>query len=118
MTFVTYPEAVTNGLRWANMINKAGNEVSPSTDSVSSAMADFTSSYEAGDFSVDILDGNGTNTWPLSFSSFLTLSQNITAFDCTNVDEILNWLAWVLTNDAYVFFSIFALFMYVCIYLL
>jgi hypothetical protein len=35
-------------------------------------------------------------SWPLTL-----LSRNITAVDCTNVEELLNWLAWLLTNDAY-----------------
>lgn len=106
MTFITYPEAVAEGLRWANMINRAGQEVAPSPDAVRAAMQDFTPAYNAGQFAVDIVDGNGSASWPLAFTSYFSLSRNITAVDCTNVEELLNWLAWVLTNDAYVFFGV------------
>ncbi|ELR15997.1 phosphate ABC transporter, phosphatebinding protein PstS, putative [Acanthamoeba castellanii str. Neff] len=100
MTFITYPEAVAEGLRWANMINLAGQEVAPGPDAVRAAMQDFTPAYNAGQFAVDIVDGNGSASWPLAFTSYFSLSRNITAVDCTNVEELLNWLAWVLTNDA------------------
>ena len=98
---MTFPQALAAGVRWANMMNKAGHEVVPSRTSVSAAMTDFSADYENGNFEVDLIDGGGNVSWPLSFVSFLTISRNITAYDCTNDEELLNWLAWVLTNDAY-----------------
>jgi hypothetical protein len=101
LTFVTYPEARNQSLRWADMINRANKRVSPGPALVLAAMQDFTPYYNAGEFGVDIVDANGTASWPLAFISFFALSRNITAVDCTNVEELLNWLAWLLTNDAY-----------------
>jgi ABC-type phosphate transport system substrate-binding protein len=101
LTFLNYPDAYDSGLPWINMINKAGSTVSPSTTSVQSAMADFTSEYSQKNFSIDIVDANGTASWPISYLTFFTVGRNITSFDCTNAQEMLEFIAWVHTNDEY-----------------
>ncbi len=81
------------------MYNKAGTLVTPSTASVQSAMADYLDEYSHNNFTVDIYDANGTNSWPLSYMTFFSMRRNITAFDCTNIQELLQFIAWVHTND-------------------
>jgi hypothetical protein len=84
-----------------NMYNKAGTLVTPSAASVQSAMTDYLDEYSRNNFTVDIYDANGTNSWPLSYMTFFSMSRNIvvTVFDCTNIQELLQFIAWVHTND-------------------
>ncbi len=85
-----------------NMINKAGNQVQPTVSAVQSAMNDFSFCFQSGNFSIDIIDPPGHSSWPMAYMNFLSLYTNATAFDCTNIQELMTWTAWVYTNDAYV----------------
>jgi hypothetical protein len=51
---------------------------------------------------VDILDANGTNSWPMAYVTFLSMYNNGSFADCTNVKELLNFVSWIDTNDEYV----------------
>jgi hypothetical protein len=111
------------------MVNKAGTLVSPTVEAIQSAMAgmrapapnepcvgdklvnlghatttitDFQAEYEVGDFTVDILDANGTDSWPMAYLTFFAMDQNVSTADCTNVQELLNFVSWIHTNDEYV----------------
>jgi hypothetical protein len=84
-----------------NMYNKAGALVKPSTASVQSAMADFLDEYSQNNFTVDIYDANGTASWPMAYMTFFALGKNISSIDCTNTQELLQFIAWVHTNDEY-----------------
>jgi hypothetical protein len=99
ITFLNYADAYDSNFPWMNMYNKAGTLVTPSTASVQSAMTDFLDEYSQNNFTVDIYDANGTNSWPLSYMTFFSMSRNITVFDCTNIQELLQFIAWVHTND-------------------
>lgn len=103
MTYVYLTDAASlpAGLRVMNMYNKAGNFVQPTAESIQSAMADFSDDLDAGNFAVDIYDGNGTATWPISFLVYISVARNTTKLDCTYVQEVLNLVAWAQTNDAY-----------------
>lgn len=86
---------------WANMVNKAGKKVAPSVASVQSAMNDFQAAFAGGNFSVDILDAAGNASWPMAYMTFFALLKNVSVFDCTDIQEMLNFVAWVQTNDQY-----------------
>jgi hypothetical protein len=47
-----------------------------------------------GDLTVDILNANGSASWPLSFITFALIPENITTPDCSNVQELLLFLSW------------------------
>jgi hypothetical protein len=83
------------------MINRAGNLVKPQASAVQAAIKDFSEHYARNDFNVDIFDGPGNSSWPLSFLTFFSMERNLTAFDCTNVQELLYFVSWTYTNDAY-----------------
>jgi hypothetical protein len=106
MTFVNYGQARKKGLGWVNMINRAGNLVEPNATTVGSAMNDFSDWFDSGEFNVDIYDANGSNSWPFSFISYFSISKDVQTFDCTNIQEQLNFVSWVYTNDAYVCFCL------------
>jgi ABC-type phosphate transport system substrate-binding protein len=86
----------------ARMINKANKLVEPSVVAVQAAMASFSAYYAKSQFDIDIYDANGTNAWPLAFMTHFAISQNASSVDCTNIKELLSFLAWIHTNDVYV----------------
>ncbi len=102
VTFMSYADTVSSPFKWMNMINKAGKLVLPSVASVQSAMADFGIEYGSSNFTIDIVDAKGNASWPIAYMSYLSLKQNVTASDCTNIQELLAFVAWLQTNDAYV----------------
>jgi ABC-type phosphate transport system substrate-binding protein len=102
MTFVRLIDCENNNLPWVNMINKAGKLVIPSKYSVQEAMAQFASNFSAGNLLIDIVDAPGNDSWPLSYTTFMAINKSITALDCTNVEELMRFIAWTQINDAYV----------------
>ena len=101
VTFMSYADTVSSPFKWMNMFNKAGKLVRPSVASVQSAMADFGVEYGSSNFTIDIVDAKGNASWPIAYMSYLSLKQNVTASDCTNIQELLAFVAWLQTNDAY-----------------
>jgi hypothetical protein len=127
MTFLNFAETVGQ-VPLMRVYNKAGTLVDPSVASVQSAVvpfstttnaqpslliplgqedtnaqaqADFEAYYDNGEFTVDILDANGTNSWPMAYLTFLSMDFNGSYADCTNVQELLNFVSWIDTNDEY-----------------
>jgi hypothetical protein len=80
------------------MINRAGQLVEPTVSSIQSAMADFQEDYDNGLFTVDIFNGAGAGSWPVSYLTFFALNKNTSLEDCTDVQEMLNFVAWIHTN--------------------
>jgi ABC-type phosphate transport system substrate-binding protein len=101
ITYLNWADTVSTPFKWMNMINKAGKHVQPSVASVQSAMADFKVQYGQSNFTIDIVDAPGNESWPITYMSYLSLKQNVTTFDCTSFQELLAFVAWVQTNDAY-----------------
>jgi phosphate transport system substrate-binding protein len=99
MTFARQIDCSAVDLPWFAMVNKAGKTVQPSVASVQAAMSDFAADISAGQLTVDIGNAPGNRSWPLAYHTFLAINQSVTTFDCTNVDELLRFVAWALTND-------------------
>jgi hypothetical protein len=64
-------------------------------------LTDFEYAYNSGNYSGDILDAPGNASWPLTHMTFMITDANVTTFDCTQVEEILRFVAWIQTNDEY-----------------
>ncbi len=101
MTFVRHVDCLKSGLPWANMVNKAGKVVAPSVYSVQAAMAEFAANFSAGDLTIDIVDAPGNESWPLAYTTFIAINRSITALDCTNIEELMHFIAWTQINDGY-----------------
>ena len=89
-----------------NMYNKEGSLVTPSTTSVQAAMSQFQAQFARSNFSVDILDAGGASSWPISYLTYLTMDRNVNGVDCTAIQELLAFAAWVYTNDGYPLFLV------------
>nr|WIL03466.1 serine/threonine kinase [Cedratvirus plubellavi] len=103
LSYVNYADIfdqTTQDVSYFNMYNKAGNLVQPSLESVSSAMADFKEVYARGEMALDIMDGGGEDSWPLSFITYIIMGSNVTLPDCTRSTELLDFVVWIYTNDA------------------
>jgi ABC-type phosphate transport system substrate-binding protein len=101
LTYLNYADTVSTPFKWMNMINKAGQLVTPSVAAVQSAMSDFSDEFGSSNFTIDIIDANGTDSWPMAYMNYLSVQQNLTTYDCTSFQELLGFVAWVQTNDAY-----------------
>jgi hypothetical protein len=101
MTFLTLSDTIAAGVPWVNMINRANQEVIPSVYSVQAAMAQFSANYSAGNLSIDVTDAPGADSWPLTYMTYVSINRSITALDCTNIEELMRFIAWTQINDAY-----------------
>jgi hypothetical protein len=101
MTFLTLSDTIAVGLPWVNMINRANKKVIPSVYSVQAAMAQFSANYSAGNLTIDVVDAPGDDSWPLTYMTYVSINRSITALDCTNIEELMRFIAWTQINDAY-----------------
>ncbi len=97
---MSLPAAVSANAKYMDMYNRANKLVKPSTMSVQAAMAIFTTQISDGDFTVNIIDANGTDSWPLSYMIYVTLLQDTYSQECSNVQDLIEFVAWIQTNDA------------------
>jgi phosphate transport system substrate-binding protein len=94
--YVELSYAVSNKMAYASIINKAGNTVTASADSLGAAMSDF-----AGGFSdrltATIVDAPGADSWPISGYTYIILhTESMT--DCVKAQKLLEYLVWALTD--------------------
>jgi ABC-type phosphate transport system substrate-binding protein len=101
LLFLRYATAVGGGARFVRMINKAGRLVEANTTSVQAAMAAHATQFAEGNVVADITDAQGLASWPFTYMNYVVVWRNWTTFDCTNSQELLGFLAWMLTNDEY-----------------
>jgi serine/threonine protein kinase/ABC-type phosphate transport system substrate-binding protein len=82
----------------ANLINKAGFEVGISVASVQSAMTDFQSELQ-NDLLISLIDGPGNTSYPFSYVSTVIIGAEGNSTDCTQSQELAQFLSWLLTNQ-------------------
>lgn len=100
LSFADYVDLPVDGpVRAASIYNRAGRLIEPSVTSVQLAMRDFSDHFAAGDLAVEIYDAPGNESWPLAYVPLVALSNRFVQPDCTRIDELLKFLAWVHTND-------------------
>ncbi len=94
--YVELGYAVANKIAFAKMINKAGNTVTANSDTLASAMNDFSGAF-TDKLTAVIVDGPGANSWPISGYTYLILhTQSMT--DCTKAQKLLAFWNWALTD--------------------
>jgi phosphate transport system substrate-binding protein len=96
--YVELSYAISNGIKYAQMINKAGNVVTANMDSLVSAMNDFAGTF-TDKLTNTIVDGEGANSWPVSGYTYIILhTQNMS--DCVKAQKLLEYIRWTLTDVA------------------
>ncbi len=94
--YVELAYAKQNNLPVGTMQNKSGEYVTPTSQAVQAAMADFGS--ELGDkLAVSITDAPGKASWPISGYTYLLLYMNQT--DQVKAQKLTAFLKWAYTAD-------------------
>ncbi len=94
--YVELAYAVSNGMPFANMINKAGTTVTANGDTLQSAMNDFANAFTDKLTNV-IVDGPGANSWPISAYTYFVL-HTTSMTDCVKAEKLLNFIVWAQTD--------------------
>ncbi|AGD92983.1 putative serine/threonine-protein kinase/receptor [Megavirus lba] len=99
LSFADFATVYPHNMSYMFMYNKAGNLVEPNITTVQSAMADFKEIYTTGDFTIDIFDAPGNNSWPISWVNYISMNGNFEQNDCFRTKELLDFIAWLYTNN-------------------
>jgi phosphate transport system substrate-binding protein len=94
--YVELSYAVSNGMAYADMINKAGKQVTANAASVEAAMAEFGNSFDER-FNATIVDGAAGGSWPITGYTYLILHTN-TMTDCVKAQKLLEYIIWTQTD--------------------
>jgi phosphate transport system substrate-binding protein len=89
--------AVSNGLAFADMMNKSGNKVTADAKSIASAMTTFGPKAFDDKLTATIVDGEGTGDWPIVGYTYLIL-HTTSMTDCTKATKLLDYIQWTLTD--------------------
>ena len=96
--YVELSYAIANKIAFANMINKAGNSIKASAETLASAINDFATTF-TDKLTNTIVDGSGANSWPISGYTYIILHTTSIA-DCVKAQKIVEFLKWALTDAA------------------
>jgi len=90
--------AKSNGLAFADLINKAGKKVTAGADSIASDMSDFANAFDAK-LTATIVDGGGDVSWPITGYTYLIL-HTTSMSDCVKAAKLLEYIHWTLTDGS------------------
>jgi phosphate transport system substrate-binding protein len=96
--YVELSYAIANKITFADMVNKAGNKVTASADTLQSAMNDFATSFTPQLTNI-IVNGPGANSWPIAGYTYLILHTS-SMTDCVKAQQLLAFFKWALTDPA------------------
>ena len=88
--------AQSNGLLFADLVNKAGSKVTANSESIASDMTDFATAFD-DKLTATIVDGEGAGSWPITGYTYLIL-HTTSMNDCTKAEKLLNYVNWTLTD--------------------
>jgi len=94
--YVELSYAISNGMKFADLVNKAGNKVTANADSVASAMSDFAGGF-SDKLTATIVDGEGANSYPIVGYTYIIL-HTTSMTDCVKAEKLLGYLHWALTD--------------------
>jgi len=89
--------ATSNGLTFADLINKSGAKVTANADSIASAMNTFGPSAFSDKLTATIVDGSGAGDWPIVGYTYIIL-HTTSMTDCVKAAKLLEYLKWTLTD--------------------
>ena len=95
--YVELSYAISNTLAFADMINKAGKEVTANADGLASAVHDFDIAAFNDKLTASIVDGDGEGSWPISGYTYLILHQT-SMTDCIKARKLLEYFRWTITD--------------------
>jgi len=97
--YVEISFAVSNGLTFADLINKSGNKVTANADSIASAMLTFGPEAFSDKMTATIVDGSGAGDWPIVGYTYLILHTS-SMTDCVKAQKLIEYIHWTLTDPS------------------
>ncbi len=94
--YVELSYALSNNIPYASLVNRAGSTVVANADSLSAAMADFSSSF-TDKLTNTIVDAPGASSWPIAGYTYLVLHQT-SITDCTKAQKLIDYITWTQTD--------------------
>ncbi len=94
--YVELSYAVSNKIAFAQMVNKSGNTVTASAETLASGMADFANSF-TDKMTAVIVDGEGKNSWPISGYTYMILHMT-SMTDANKAQKLVEYINWTLTD--------------------
>jgi len=91
--------ATSNNLPFADVVNKAGTQVTANAESIASAMSTFGPAAFDDKLTATIVDGEGTGDWPIVGYTYLIL-HTTSMQDCTKAEKLLDYIHWTLTDSS------------------
>jgi phosphate transport system substrate-binding protein len=88
--YVEYAYAHSNDLVTTQLRNKAGQFVSPTSESFQAAAAN--ADWTAPDFAASLVDTHGTTSWPIVTPTFILLPKNPT--DAAKAQNVMRFFDW------------------------
>lgn len=82
-----------------DLINPAGNQVSPTANSIYSAINDFNKTIAANISHISsLINGLGADSWPMvAFHQFMV--HQTTMADCLKAQSLADWIFWTQTDE-------------------
>jgi phosphate transport system substrate-binding protein len=96
--YVEIAYANSNSLAYADMVNKAGKQVTANADSLASAISDFGDAFN-DKLVATIVDGPGAGSWPIAGYTYLIL-HTTSMTDCVKASKILEYINWALSDPS------------------
>jgi phosphate transport system substrate-binding protein len=96
--YVELSFAVANKMPYAQMLNTAGKPVTANSESLASAISDFSESF-SDKLTTDIVNGSGAGSWPISGYTYMILHMS-SMDDCLKAQKLLEYVNWALTDPA------------------
>lgn len=96
--YVEISFAKSNGLTFAQLVNKAGKTITANADSIAADMADFATAFTPK-LTATIVDGAGAGSWPITGYTYLVL-HTTSMTDCVKAAKLLEYINWTLTDPS------------------
>ena len=99
--YVELSYAVANKIAFAEMINKAGQQVKANAESLASAMADFGDAFDARLTVSSISNGGSAKSWPIAGYTYMIVYKDMApdaTYGCLKPQKYLDFVYWALTD--------------------
>lgn len=94
-------DAIDSGTDYASMLNRAGGKVSPSPQSVQSALSELAGLLLDNErLTADIHDASSSSAWPIAGLTYFILRKSYVASDCATRTATIDFLEWYYNSPA------------------
>lgn len=95
--YVELSYALSNNMKFFDLVNKSGNKITANADSVAAAMTDFADAFDEK-FTITIVDAPGSSSYPIVGYTYIILHTS-SMTDCVKAAKLVEYLKWALTDQ-------------------